>query len=104
MIDRNHEQIIPLREVPNYLPSRMLGKKLSFATVWRWALRSKDPLETFCTPGGRFTSIEALDRFIEQCSSKKLDPGTRSLERDAHERARRAGVQLRALIGGRHGR
>lgn len=103
MIDRENERVIPLREVPNYLPSRIPGKKLSFATVWRWALRPKDPLETFCTPGGRFTSVEAIDRFIERCSSKqKVAPDSRATHAAAHERARRAGDQLRQLMRGCH--
>src|SRR4051812_16622955 len=64
MIDREHERVIPLREVPKYVPSRIPGRRVSPATVCRWAQRRGNPLETFCTPGGRFTSIEAIDRFI----------------------------------------
>ena len=103
MIDREHERIIPLRDVPKHLPSRIPGKKLSFATVWRWAFRSKDPLETFCTPGGRFTSIEALDRFVERCSNRQRSTSDyQRLEAPAHARAELAGDQLRKLMDGRH--
>ncbi len=103
VINREHERIIPLREVPKHLPSRIPGKKLSFATVWRWALRSKDPLETFCTPGGRFTSIEALDRFVERCSNRERSASdNRPIDAAAAARAELAGDQLRRLMGGRH--
>ena len=103
MIDRENERVICLREVPKYIPSRMPGKTLSQATVWRWASRPNNPLETFCTPGGRFTSIEAIDRFIERCSAKtrgtfEIQQSLQALKPDL-ERAKRAGDQLRDLIG-----
>jgi hypothetical protein len=91
-----------LREVPKHVPSRIPGKRLSHATVWRWALRPNNPLETFCTPGGRFTSIEAIDRFIERCSAKsdgvEIQQSFRAF-RPSLERAQRAGDELRELIG-----
>lgn len=103
MIDREHERIIPLRDVPEHLPSRIPGKKLSFATVWRWALRPKDPLETFCTPGGRFTSLEALDRFVERCSNReRSDSDNRRIAASANARAKLAGDQLRKLMSRSH--
>lgn len=103
MIDRERERIIPLREVPKHLPSRIPGKKLSFATVWRWALRPKHPLETFCTPGGRFTSLEALDRFVERCSNREGSASdNRPIDATAHARAKLAGDQLRKLMSGSH--
>jgi hypothetical protein len=103
VIDRENERVISLREVPKHVPSRVPGKRLSQATVWRWALRQNNPLETFCTPGGRFTSIEAIDRFIERCSTKAS--GVTEIQRSFHafrpnlERAKRAGDELRELIG-----
>jgi hypothetical protein len=100
MIDREHERIISLREVPKHLPSRLPGKKLSCATVWRWAMRTNNPLETFSTPGGRFTSVEAIDRFIERCSSKYRDVSPPlGCDQRAAMRAEKAGEQLRKLIG-----
>lgn len=103
MIDREHERIIALRDVPKHLPSRIPGKKLSFATVWRWALRPKDPLETFCTPGGRFTSLEALDRFVERCSNReRSNSENRRIDVTTNARARLAGDQLRKLMSRPH--
>jgi hypothetical protein len=103
VIDRENERVISLREVPKHVPSRVPGKRLSQATVWRWALRPNNPLETFRTPGGRFTSIEAIDRFIQRCSANTN--GTTDLQRSfpqfrpSLERAKIAGEQLRELIG-----
>jgi hypothetical protein len=99
MIDHENERVIPLRDVPKYVPSRCSGKRLSFSTIWRWALRREDPLETFCTPGGRFTSVEAIYRFLERCS-RKCESGP--AQAGPNERAMKAGEQLRRLIGGKH--
>jgi Protein of unknown function (DUF1580) len=102
VIDRENERVISLREVPKHVPSRVPGKRLSQATVWRWALRPNHPLETFRTPGGRFTSIEAIDRFIERCSAKADDSiemqGSFQAFRPSLERAKIAGDQLRELM------
>jgi hypothetical protein len=103
VIDRENERVICLREVPKHVPSRMPGKTLSQATVWRWALRPNNPLETFCTPGGRFTSLEAIERFIERCSTKtrgafEIQQSLQTVKPDL-ERAKRAGDELRKLIG-----
>lgn len=97
MIDHENERVIPLRDVPKFVPSRCSGKRLSYATVWRWALRRDNPLETICTPGGRFTSIEAIGRFLERCSRKGRGGPAQAGPTD---RAVKAGEQLRRLIGG----
>jgi hypothetical protein len=101
-IDWENERVIPLRDVPKYVPSRVRGRKLSVATAWRWALQRRDPLETFRTPGGRFTSVEALGRFLERCSRPEA-PGTQRTSTpastDAHNRALDAGEKLWRLIG-----
>lgn len=105
-IDWENERIIPLRDVTKHVKSRVSGKRLSVATVWRWALRKNGPLETFKTPGGRFTSIEAVSRFLERCTREHngQDHGTVARPGPAQagptERAVKAGEQLRKLIGG----
>jgi hypothetical protein len=95
MIDRESERVIPLREIPKMIPSRVSGKTLSLATVWRWVLRPTDPLETIMIGGGRFTSIEALDRFIAKGNRINATPPSES-----KSNAKRAGEKLRRLIGG----
>lgn len=105
-IDWENERVISLRDVTKHVKSRASGKRLSVATVWRWSLRKKNPLETFKTPGGRFTSIEAVSRFLDRCTRdcNGQDQGTVSQPGPAWagptERAVKAGEQLRKLIGG----
>ena len=90
MIDVEIERVIAARQVPEYVPSRSPGKKVSPATVWRWMLRKNNPLETIKIGGGRFTSIEAINRFIHLTGTNKAsEPSARS---------RRAGQQLQQLI------
>ncbi len=97
MIDLENERVIPLREVVNQLPSRCSGRRLSPATVWRWVTRKNNPLETIRIGGGRFTSVEAIGRFVEQCSRQR---GASTVQTDAGPtpKAIAAGKQLRQLI------
>lgn len=66
MIDINSETLIAFREVPQWC-EQTLGKRISPATIFRWRLRGVRgvKLETLLVGGTRFTSIEALHRFIE---------------------------------------
>lgn len=70
MIDVN-EELIPLGRVPDLIPSRQPGKRLNQATVWRWANRGARGvlLETAVVGGGRLTSVEAVQRFVDRLSS-----------------------------------
>jgi len=56
---------IPLTEVPNLLPRRR-GKKTHYSTVYRWATKGARGrvLESKLVGGIRYTSQEALQRFI----------------------------------------
>jgi len=67
MIDIASETVIPLGDVPDYIPSRRPGKRLHVATVWRWVLHGVRgrKLETITIGGSRYTSVEALQRFVE---------------------------------------
>lgn len=96
MIDWENERVIPLRDVPKYVQSRCSGKRVAPATVWRWAMKKNNPLETFSQGGGRFTSLEAIGRFIQHCSTSNTMP----VPMVSGDRAKRAGEQLRRLVGG----
>jgi len=70
MIDTQSEHLIPLNQVAEHIPSSRPGKKLNVGTVWRWAsagVRSVK-LETVSIGNSRYTSREALERFIARCS------------------------------------
>ena len=67
--DLRNENIIPLKEVPHYLPARG-GRKVHYQTVWRWAKKGArgSVLETIRLGHVRFTSHEALKRFLKSQS------------------------------------
>lgn len=61
-IDIHAERMIPFTEAPEHIPGRP-----SLATVHRWRLRGARGarLESVLVGGKRFTSAEAIQRFIE---------------------------------------
>lgn len=64
-IDIGNERAIPLTKSPKHFPGEP-----HVSTVFRWALRADDRrLETFKCGGKRFTTIEAIERFIARCSA-----------------------------------
>ena len=72
MIDCASERMIALREVPRLLPPRAPGRRIHVATVYRWAKRGirGAKLETLRIGGQLFTSTDALQRFVDACSSE----------------------------------
>ena len=69
-IDLETETLIPLNEAPAHIPSRP-----HIASVYRWAGRRRNPLDTVRVGGRRFTSREAINRFIERCTANDASPG-----------------------------
>jgi len=63
-INLNNEQLIPIADVPSYLPRRR-GKRTHYQTVYRWAMKGtkRAQLATIKVGGIRYTSLEALNRF-----------------------------------------
>ena len=64
-IDFTNEQAIPLSDVPRYVPKRR-GKKVHYSTVYRWATKGARGrvLQTVLSGGLRYTSVEAVARFL----------------------------------------
>lgn len=95
MIDIAVETIFPIVEAPGRLPSRH-GKKINITTVYRW-IRSGSrgvKLESIILGGVRYTSTEAIQRFVERVSAAangETSPVVRSAiqRRNASERAER---------------
>ncbi|MEZ6117776.1 MAG: DUF1580 domain-containing protein [Pirellulaceae bacterium] len=56
---------MPLSEVPRYVPTRR-GKRVHYSTVYRWATKGARGriLETVLCGGLRYTSIQAVQRFL----------------------------------------
>jgi hypothetical protein len=67
MIDIRNETIIRLEDVRAHLPSSRRGKYLSKAVAFRWASKGVSGvlLETVKVGGARYTSVEALQRFVD---------------------------------------
>lgn len=59
------ERLLPLTEVVKHLPTRK-GKRTHYSTVYRWATKgTRGRVLESCLVGGiRYTSHEALERFI----------------------------------------
>lgn len=76
-INLRAEHAIALTEVPNRIPKRR-GKKVHYSTVFRWTSRGARGrlLESFMIGGVRYTTVEALARFLSVtpvASSESLD-------------------------------
>ena len=67
MIDVANENLVPLGQVPTIVPSSHPGKRLNIATVWRWATHGVRgvQLESILIGGARYTSREAVARFVD---------------------------------------
>ena len=65
-IDLETERIIPIRQVHKHCPGSP-----HLSAIYRWTKRAKDPLETIKVGGRRYTSIEAIHRFIRRCSGEE---------------------------------
>jgi hypothetical protein len=86
-IDLKTERPIPLSDIPDlpFLPRRRRGKKLSKATVFRWAnpgVRGAR-LEVIRVGNMLCTSLPALQRFFERLAQREpTPPGSLREQRD----------------------
>jgi hypothetical protein len=104
MIDVLSEELIPLTKIPDLIPSTTPGRRLAFATIWRWTtygVRGRR-LETVRIGGSSYTSREAIARFAEhpgECDT--LQAPARALRSPAQrkrDQARAAAILDRAGI------
>ena len=58
-IDIESERLVPIRQAPKHIPGRP-----HLSAVYRWMQRSNNPLESILVGGRRWTSVEAIHRFI----------------------------------------
>jgi hypothetical protein len=81
MIDIERERLLTLKEACRAVPGRA-QKGLALSTVWRWALhgRKGHKLETVLVGGQRYTSREAIQRFVAALNFCKSNAVTRSVE------------------------
>ncbi len=66
MVDLLAEKAIPISKAPKHVPGRPHA-----ATIWRWHQRGVRgvKLETFVAGGRRFTTEEAIERFIHRTTA-----------------------------------
>jgi hypothetical protein len=98
MINIKTEELIPLTQVLDIVPSCRLGKKLTLPTVYRWMAKG---LETARIGGARYTTREAIQRFMIQSGSQQKEHG-RAVKQPTHavDRGHRAMDALRKRLKG----
>ena len=101
-VDLASHQIIPISRVPEVIGRTTRGKKVSMAAVYRWMSRASMPFLQM--PGGRVTSVEALQLWAERrTQGASAAPTQTSLGRQrAIERAAKEAQSL--LNPGKSGR
>jgi hypothetical protein len=77
MIDITKEQMLSLKMAARLIPGRD-GKPVHLSTIWRWILKGRRgvKLESIVIGGSRFTSREAMTRFIEALNPEQQPVGT----------------------------
>ena len=77
MIDWQSETLIPFAEAAKHVP----GRRGHVATLYRWAQRRTNPLETIKIGTRVYTSEEAIGRFIAGCNGTAPPPASEGQER-----------------------
>lgn len=90
------ETLIPFQQARNEFPGR---KRVGNATLHRWRLHGVRgcKLETLVVGGQRFTSREAICRFIEAQNQPHAEPSMTAAERQARSAAARAVLAGRGI-------
>lgn len=83
MIDLHNEKLVPLRDLPKFLPAKASGKRLHISVVYRWVQRGVHGvrLEVVHIGGTSYTSFEALQRFASPLSAPFRSPSLTPLAR-----------------------
>ena len=73
MIDITSEELIPFRELPDYLPKQPSGKKLHLSACYRWKKQGVQGvrLETVFIAGCSYSSKQALNRFWQRVTEAR---------------------------------
>lgn len=84
-LDSRREQWLPLAALPKYLAQRGFGREVSRKTVLRWASHGcrGARLETLRIGGQTFTTLEAVQRWIDAQQHPRHDPAAEALPANA---------------------
>lgn len=94
MIDIASERLIRFCEASKHIPGRP-----HVSALYRWLKHPVHPIETVLVGGRRWTSVEAIERFVARCSGEAVEaPAATSARRhreiaDAEKRLDAAGVR-----------
>lgn len=94
MIDLKKESAITLAEVPLHVPRRN-GRKVHYSTVYRWVTKGARGrrLESLLVGGVRYTTIEAIGRFLRtDFNAQKKQSSADKLNSAIDEALKEAGV------------
>ena len=88
MIDIKRETAITLAEVADHVPRRN-GRKVHYSTVYRWVTKGTKGrrLESILVGGVRYTTVEALGRFLNAATKAAPSPSQEDELRTAIEEA-----------------
>jgi hypothetical protein len=92
MIDHEREHLLSMTDATKLLPGRP-----NVATLWRWRTAGcrGHRLETILFGGRRYTSREAIARFLAQINGEPITSGETPRQRErAVERAERRAAEL----------
>lgn len=69
------KEAIPITEVANHVPKRN-GKKVHYSTIYRWTTKGARGrvLESHLVGGIRYTTVEAVQRFLSDNSTAQNSP------------------------------
>ncbi len=97
MIDLASETLLPLGGVPALLPPGPRGKPIHVATVYRWSAAGVRGavLETVVIGGCRYTSREALSRFIDATTAASRPVAIQTPARRASLRRAQEALRLK---------
>ncbi len=92
-IDIACDELIPIREVPKRLPKKPCGKRIHISAVYRWMQKGVRgvKLDFVFIGGTRYTSVEALQRFVD-----RLSMNDRGIPRESTPRRRQMEIDTAA--------
>jgi len=74
------DRLISLAEIPRILPPNAKGRLIGISSIYRWASQrgvNGVVLPTLDTPGGRCSSIEALQWFLVRLTDLRREPASK---------------------------
>lgn len=90
-IDLENERLIPLRDASKHTPGNP-----HISAFYRWMRRAVNPLETILVGGRRWTSVEAIHRFIERGTNPDQPAPPKKMSKQQAARSEKAARYLEA--------